>query len=324
MMSPWDLFNAITPESPGHSQAMDGAAGAGNYITITPEELKTTDIRKSSIEDSVLNKMGKEGLLTYTDFCILLTILSTPRRYVNTAFMMLDINGDVLLDAQEFGYMSTKTSYNIGGFGTYRNTDADKTSQEEIPNENSGLLNYLFGRDRQKKVDLETFCQFQKELQDEIIELEFQEYDKGNTGRISEEALGIFLLKHVKIPPKIKQKMLNRVKKVWPSKKRGVSLPSFKNLYQTLAGGDDLERAVAYMDAGQGISYEEFRKISFWVSHEEMSDHVARVVFVLLDDDEDGLLSKDEVRQVLFGWRKARGFDKMAINVNIGPKNPKT
>ena len=30
MMSPMDLFNAITPESPGHDDTGDGAAGAGN------------------------------------------------------------------------------------------------------------------------------------------------------------------------------------------------------------------------------------------------------------------------------------------------------
>ena len=114
--------------------------------------------------------------------------------------------------------------------------------------------------------------------------------------------------------------MLKRIEKVWPSKNRGISLPSFKNLYQTLVGGDDLHRAITFMDDGSGIDYEQFRKISFWVSHSEMSDHVAKVMFVLLDDDQNEKLTIDEIDQILLTWRKARGFDKLSVNVTVGPK----
>jgi len=316
MMTPMDLFNAVTPESPGHSDVGDGAAGAGNYITVTADELGAgLDMKRSPLENSMLNKIGDNGLLTYDDFCFLLTILSTPTRYVETAFKLFDITGDGNLEAKEFEILASKLSFTAGGFG--RQIEVDQNTE-------SGLMNYLFGKDRTKTVSKEAFFEFYNHLQDELIELEFREYDKENTGRISEEDLGKFFMKHSNIPPKAKNRMLKRVKKEWPSKKRGVSLPSFKNLYKTLAGGEDLERAVYFMDEGKGLDYDQVRRVSHWVTTEELlSDHVARVIFVLLDDDQNGYLTKDELHHVLYTWRKARGFEKLAVNVTMGPKYPK-
>jgi len=324
MMSPMDLFNAITPESPGHDDAGDGAAGAGNYISVAEEEMKNLEMKQSPLENSILNEIGKCGLLTYNDFCFLLTFLSTPSRYIETAYKMYDITGDGNIEAKEFAHMCSKFAPNAGGFGNYQNRSVAHLNLDETLNLNSGLLNYLFGKDHSKSVDMNTFLKFIKDIQDELIELEFREYDRGNTGRISEEDLAKFILKYANIPPKQKKKIIHRVKKEWPSKKRGVSLPSFKNLYHTLASGDDLERAVSFMDHGDGISYEDLRRVSSWVSTGDMSDHVARVLFVVLDDDQNGRLSWGELASVFFTWKRARGYEKLSVNVAIGPKIPHT
>ena len=62
----------------------------------------------------------------------------------------------------------------------------------------------------------------------------------------------------------------------------------FQNLFYVLAGGAELERALFFLDVeGIGVDLEEFRKISSWVSQRELSDHVAKVLFVLLDEDGD-------------------------------------
>jgi Ca2+-binding EF-hand superfamily protein len=279
-------------------------------------------MKKSPLQNSVLNQIGDNGLLTYDDFCFLLTVLSTPTRYVETAFKIFDITGDGQLEAKEFEILTAKLSYNAGGFGSYQNTEQQRQNNVDR-NKESGLMNYLFGKDRTRTVSKEAFFKFHKDLQDELIELEFREYDQGNTGRISEEDLGKFFLKHSNIPPKAKSRMLKRVKKEWPSKKRGVSLPSFRNLYQTLAGGEDLERAIYFMDEGHGLDYDQVRRVSHWVTTDDLSDHVARVIFVLLDDDQNGYLTKEELSNVLFSWRKARGFEKLGVNVTMGPKYPK-
>lgn len=325
MMSPMDMFNALTPEGL-HSESV---IGSGNYISVESDELHVKDsavlgnLKKSPVTGSILNAIGENGLITYNDFCFLLTILSTPRRYINTAFELFDINGDGILDAKEFSFTSSKLSYNPGGFGDYDITALDQTYKtEKLQDRDSGLLNILFGKDRTTKVTLAQFTEFIQNLQDEMIELEFKEYDKQDTGRISELDLASFLLKQSKVPAKQEKKMLKRVKNTWPQeyKNRGVSLPSFKNLYQALAGGEDLQRAMLFLDKGEGVDYEEFQKIFKWVSKQELSDHVAQVMFVLFDNDMDGKISNEDIQNILFNWRKARGLEKLGINATMGHK----
>ena len=40
------------------------------------------------------------GLLSYPDFCFLLTLLSTPPRYIDTAFNLFDVTGDGNIEAK--------------------------------------------------------------------------------------------------------------------------------------------------------------------------------------------------------------------------------
>jgi len=323
MMAPMDLYNALTPED----IHPDSVVGSGNYMTVDSDELvpnKVLDgLVKSPVQESVLNVLGENGLITYNDFCFLLTILSTPRRYINTAFELFDINGDGVLDAKEFTFTCSKLSYNPGGFGDYDITALDQTfKSEKLQDKDSGLLNLLFGKDRKNTMKQTEFAEFVQKLQDEMIELEFREYDKKCTGRITEVDLAQFLLKHAKLPAKQEKKMIKRVMNTWPQgySNRGVSLPSFKNLYQALSGGEDLQRAMYFLDQGDGVEYDEFQRIFQWVSKQELSDHVARVMFVLFDNDMDGKISSEDIQNILFTWRKARGFEKLAVNATMGHK----
>jgi len=311
MMTPMDFYSAITPDC----QLAHGV-GAGAHVDVTTEQLATHDfyMEKSPKKGGILNEIGDHGLLSYTDFCFLLTMLSTPQRYIDTAFNLFDVTGDGNIEAKEFAYVSTKMAHKSGGFGSYTNLD-----QEEILASSSGLLNYLFGKDRSKSISKEDIKKLQSNLLDEIIELEFSEYDKDGSGRISECDLCKFLLKNTKIPPKKIKAMLKKVEKKWPSKARGISLPSFKNLFYVLAAGSELERALFFLDVeGIGVDIEEFRKISSWVSGKELSDHVAEVLYALLDEDGDGRFFKEEIGPVLFDWRHSRGFEKGSLHVSMG------
>lgn len=314
MMSPMDLFHAVTPEG-------ETSSDSRSFIPVNHSQLTSLELEQSPVQNSLLNQIGNNGLIAYNDFCFLLTLLSTPRRFISTAFQLFDINGDGVIDAKEFSYTSSKLAYNAGGFGDYQVTAGKQhVHMEQVDQDDSGLLNHLFGKDRRSTLDNNSFVEFITKLQDEIIELEFREYDTKNTGRITEEDLANFLVKNAKIPLKLEKRMMSRVKKTWPSdhQNRGVSLPSFKNLYQALAGGEDLQRAMYFLDQGEGIGYEEFHKIFKWVSKQEQSDHVAKVMFVLFDDDLDGKINSEDVQYVMCNWRKARGFEKMIIHASVG------
>jgi len=309
MMSPMDFFSAITPDCSIHK-----AAGSGVYEEISQEKLKTLRLDKSPVQGSILNEIGAHGLISYSDYCFLLSLLSTPIRFVDTAFNLFDLTGDEQINAKEFAYVSTKMSHKLGGFGTY--TDVD---QSAILASDSGLLNYLFGKDRSKCLSREGFRKLQKDLLDEIIELEFNEYDIEQSGTISEGQFCRFLLNKTKIPPSQKAKMLKRVDNIWPKKARGISFPSFKNFFLVLASGTELERGLFFLDVENiGVDLEEFRKVASWVIKNEVSPHTAEVVFVLLDDAGQGRIYKESVGLVLFDWRQPRGFDKSSIHVQLG------
>merc|ERR1712088_77426 len=262
MMTPMDFYASITPD------CNKFGAMAGVHVTVPEAEVAagTYYWGKSAVKDSLLNKIGENGLITYADYCLLLALISTPKRFIGTVFNLLDVTGDGNIETKEFAFVTTKMAIKEGGFGTY--TDHDQ--KEILASKSSGLINYLYGEDRKGSLDKVQFAKLQADLLDEIIQLEFNEYDKEASGRISERDLCHFLLRNSKIPPKKQAAMLKRVEKIWPSKGRGVSLPSFGNLFHVLAGGVDLE---------------EFRKVASWVSHQELSDHVAAVLFALLDDD---------------------------------------
>ena len=55
----------------------------------------------------------------------------------------------------------------------------------------------------------------------------------------------------------------------------GISFNAFKNFYNVLFGGADLERAMFYLDTeGRGVNREEFAKIANWVCNQELDPHV--------------------------------------------------
>jgi len=309
MMSPMDFYSSVTPDCSIHP-----GAGSGIYEEITEERLPKTRLDKSPAKNSILNVIGENGLISYNDYCFLLSLLATPSRFIDTAFNVFDVTGDGKIEAKEFAYVSTKLAYKAGGYGSY--TDVD---QAAILAGHSGLLNYLFGKNRDKPIDKAAFKKLQQDLLEEIVHVEFDEYDKEKTGRISEEDFCKFLLKKSKVPPAQKARMLKRVKQIWPSKARGVSFASFKNFFMVLTSGSELERGLFFLDVENiGVDLEEFRKVASWVSGGELSDHIAEVVFVLLDDQGQGRIFKENLGPLLFDWRQPRGFDKSSLHIQLG------
>ena len=96
MMSPMDFYNAITPDCSIHS-----GAGSGIYEAIKEENLPKVRLVKSPVaKDSVLNAIGEQGLISYTDYCFLLSLLATPVRFIDTLFNVFDVTGDETVEAK--------------------------------------------------------------------------------------------------------------------------------------------------------------------------------------------------------------------------------
>jgi len=308
LMSVKDFYNAVTPGS-----SLSHGVGRGVYTVIDQNEIRTTkmyDLEKLPTERrgeiSVLNEIQKEGLLTYDDFCFLVNILSTPRRYMDIAFHFFDVSADGLVEAKEFAFvMAAVTNY--------------KGDPLDLLEDHSGLINYLFGRTRKKQMNKDKFMKFQQDIMNDVLWLEFTRYSKDNQ-TITDLDFCNHILLCANITSKKKKQMLNRVKKATKDLgTKGITFDMFKAFYYVLFGGSDLERAMFFLDAEKkGVNRSEFVDIARWVAGCEIDPHLVEIVYALLDDDYDGHLSIKEFTPVFFQWRKSRGFQHQSVQIAMG------
>ena len=62
----------------------------------------------------------------------------------------------------------------------------------------------------------------------------------------------------------------------------------------------------------------DFTSIAKWVANAEIDPHIVEVVYALLDENGDRLLSIEEFSPVLFQWRKSRGFQHQTVQISLG------
>jgi len=183
----------------------------------------------------------------------------------------------------------------------------------------SGLVKYLFGDDLSGEVTRADFTDLQNRLIDDVLTLEYTRYCPKEE-KMSEVDFCRHMLYSANITNKKKERMIQRVtKKFGRARQEGISYESFRNFYNVLFGGADLERAMFFLDTeGRGVNREEFSKIAQWVAAMELDPHVVDVIYTLLDEDGDENLSAAEFNPVLFQWRHSRGFQKGSLAMSVG------
>jgi len=321
-MSFKDFYNAVTPGSSiTHGTGLRSEA---DFTKITDSDISSKKLIKSEelpTHDSIFNKIQKEGLVSYTDFCFLMNILAIPRRYLDIAFLAFDTTADGNVEAKEYLHVMTKITQHTGGSARY---DDCGTSEELMKASYSGVMNYLFGKDRSKKMTKESFKNFRGQIIDDILWLEFSRYCKGlpdlpnlpNTKIMTDVEFCEHLVANANIPSKKKKAMIKRVTKFFGETStnptalyEGITFEMFKSFYHVLFCGADLERAMYYLDIEKGgVTREEFIKISKCISDMAVDAHVVDVIFLLLDEDEDQIISREEFEPLLSDWRQSRAF----------------
>merc|ERR1712110_132471 len=309
MMSTRNFYNAMTP---GSSLSEDMMVGKSAYKQIESSEVNSRFVKNANKlplrEETLLNMINAEGLLTYTDYHFLLLLMSTPTRYLDIIFHGFDVSADGSVEAKEFVHVLARVS-NV------------KTNAEELMKSasTSGLVRYLFGADLSGSLRKEDFVKLQADLISDVLEMEFTRYAEDTTHNISETDFCRHLLYSSSISQKKKEKMIKMVADKFHGKSEGISFENFKTFYNVLFGGADLERAMFFLDnKNNGVNREEFREVANWVVGAEVNRHVIEVVYTLLDEDGDENLSTKEFNPVLFSWRHSRGFQNGALSVTLG------
>lgn len=324
LMSIKDFYNAVTPGSTiTHGTGLKSEA---DYSIVNDEEIESDQMYQKEeipVPNSILNKIQRNGLLSYTDFCFLMNILATPRRYLDIAFLAFDITADGNIDTKEYLKVMGKISKHTGGLGRY---DDCGSPAELLTCKYSGLMTYLFGKHRTKKFTKDAFLKFRGHVIDDILWLEFTRYckDLPDLPKLPQQKFPIItdvefcehLLAHANLPPKKKAAMIKRVTRFFGESAsnptqiaEGITFDMFKSFYQVLFCGADLERAMYFRDLESGgITKKEFIELSKYVSDMEVDEHVVDVIFLLLDDDGHQLLSIENFSPLLAEWRHSRAF----------------
>lgn len=299
-MTPEDFVRSITP-----GMLQPEGLGLDQFKKFDPQ----LDKIELDIEaDSIFNKLGECGLIGFSDYVFLLTVLSTPPRNFEIAFRMFDINGDGEVDRGEFARISDILRNQTSVGRRHRDHAVTGNVVGEI---GSALTTYFFGQDGHKKLTVKAFTDFQEELQKEVLKLEFNRYEPDN-GRISERDFASMLLTYAGFPDKKKALMIRRVKRAYKDDEdaKGVSFEEYENFWKFLQNITDVDTALSfYHVAGVSIDQETLKHVARTVVHVDLSDHVVEVVFTLFDENEDGQLSNREFVSVM-KRRLMRGLEK--------------
>jgi len=324
-MSIKDFYNAIIPGSTiTHGT---GLKSEKDYIIITDADLASDKLYQNEevpVPNSILNKIQRNGLITYTDFCFLMNILATPSRYLDVAFLAFDITADGMINPNEYLTVMTKITKHTGGLGRF---DDCGTPEELMRAKYSGLMSFLFGPHRRKKMTKDAFLKFRGQIIDDILWLQFTRYCKSlpdlpnlsfpqQLPIITDIEFCEHLLANTNISSKKKAAMIKRVSKFYGESAsnptqlaEGITFDMFSSFYRVLYCGADLERAMYFCDLEHGgITKEEFVKISQWISDVEVDSHVVDIIWLLLDEDGHQVLSTDNLSPLLAEWRLSRGF----------------
>ncbi|XP_043193418.1 calcium uptake protein 3, mitochondrial-like isoform X6 [Amphibalanus amphitrite] len=297
-----------------------------HFYAVTPRASKSTTHMFRDLHDT--------GIISYTEYLFLLSVLTKPATGFRIAFNMFDTDGNERVSRTEFLVLEKIFSHarreRRGSGGA---TDAEDVhlvrraltkedalfapcSDEDVEDDilqhkkkvNTTLLVHFFGPKGDHELSYDEFKQFMENLQEEVLEIEFQEFAKGYH-KISEVEFAKILLRYTYLRPDQYDLYIDRlVERMEETSLRGVTFEEFRDFCSFLNQLEDFAIAMRmYTMADQPISQEEFHRAVRICTGKALSDHVVDTVFCIFDEDGDGQLSYKE----FIGFmkeRRQRGF----------------
>ncbi|XP_050314267.1 calcium uptake protein 3, mitochondrial isoform X2 [Anthonomus grandis grandis] len=266
-----------------------------------------------------------KGIISYTEYLFLLSILTKPQSGFRIAFNMFDTDGNQRVDKNEFLVMEKIFSHAWKGKRGLAPEGEELEStpvQEQYVNDEQGLqrrhlvdttlLIHFFGPKGNTDLNFENFRKFMLHLQTEVLELEFSEFAKG-LPTISEVDFAKILLRYTYLDTDeydmYLDRLLDRIKDA-----NGITFEEFYVFCQFLNNLEDFSIAMRmYTLADHPISKDEFHRAVKICTGTNLSLHIVDTVFAIFDEDGDGLLSYREFIAIMKD-RLHRGFKTYAKN----------
>ncbi|XP_014088861.3 calcium uptake protein 3, mitochondrial isoform X1 [Bactrocera oleae] len=165
---------------------------------------------------------------------------------------------------------------------------------------------HLFGKKGNQDLNYDGFYKFMDNLQTEVLELEFNEFSKGNVA-ITENDFAKILLRYTYLNTEeydaYLERLMDRIKE-----ERGITFDEFRDFCRFLNNLEDFAIAMRmYTLADRAISQSEFSRAVKICTGFSLSKHLIDTVFAIFDDNGDGMLSYREFIAIMKD-RVHRGF----------------
>ncbi|CAB3228101.1 unnamed protein product [Arctia plantaginis] len=303
----------------------------------------TPPLKKGSSQ--MFRNMRDKGIISYTEYLFLLSILTKPASGFQIAFNMFDTDGNQRVDKNEFlviqrllggtfkerknldpkSQEAMEKIFSFAWRGKRGMAEDDKDGgkpHENFINDDQGLQRrhvvdtflqvHFFGKKGTSDLKFEGFKQFMENLQTEVLELEFHEFAKGHE-TISEVDFAKILLRYTYLDTDeydmYLDRLLDRMKD-----EAGITFEEFKTFCQFLNNLEDFTIAMRmYTLADHPISKDEFHRAVKICTGIAQTEHLVSTVFAIFDEDGDGLLSYKEFIAIMKD-RLHRGFKSSAKN----------
>ncbi|GAB0100695.1 calcium uptake protein 3, mitochondrial [Sergentomyia squamirostris] len=290
-MTPQDFLDSVIEQEP--RPRLKRKSLEMNEIGFVKDH--TPALNKGSSQ--LFRNLRDKGIVSYTEYLFLLSILTKPHSAFRIAFNMFDTDGNHRVDKHEFLVMERIFSYawkEKRGIGKEQNDvmiEHDEGLQRRHKIDTT-LQVHFFGQKGNKDLHYEGFYKFMDDLQTEVLELEFNEFSKGKKV-ISEIDFAKILLRYTYLDIDEHDKFLDRL--LDRIEEKGITFKEFRDFCQFLNNLEDFSIAMRmYTLADRAISKDEFSRAVKICTGFTLTPHIIKTVFAIFDEDGDGLLSYKE------------------------------
>ncbi|CAN0888125.1 Calcium uptake protein, mitochondrial [Linum grandiflorum] len=288
-----DLMRAVVPVFPPSESNLVREG----YLT---GERNPGELRCSPSEFFMLFDVDNDGLISFKEYIFFVTLLSIPESSFSVAFKMFDIDNSGAIDEGEFKkVMSLMRAHNRQGSVHKDGLRPGLKVNGSV--DNGGLLKYFFGNDESKSLQYDNFMQFMRNLQDEILRLEFAHYDYKSRGTILAKDFALSMVSSADLGHL--DGLLRRVDTL----NNDVHLRNMQITYEEFKDFAELRKKLrpfslalfSYGKVNGLLTKEDFQRAASQVCGIPLSDNVVDIIFHVFDFDGDGHLSSKEFVRVL-------------------------
>ncbi|KAI6222367.1 EF-hand domain-containing protein [Aphelenchoides fujianensis] len=186
------------------------------------------------------------------------------------------------------------------------NTIAERSAVENNTQDTT-ILYHLFGKNGRNALTFEQFQMFYRNLQTELIEIEFHEFARGKQ-EITSTDFARLVFRYTILQSSDQLAYIRRITQKLADDDRGITLQQFEQFSIFLNNLEDFTRAIKlYLNANIGVSQSEFIRAVKCSTGLILDAHLVDVLFKIFDTNDDGELSYAEFIQIM-NDRLSRGF----------------